>query len=459
MNNNFPTVTSPWDHQRRAFDFMKEKSGGLLAMDMGTGKSMTAVALALHWGCKKILILCPLSVVNVWPREFGRHSLDKYRVMPLNKGSVVEKTDRANSFMKVSDIKGQPCVVVVNYESAWREPFRSFALKAGFDLLIMDESHRIKSAGGSASRFCYLLGKKTGRKLGLTGTPAPHSPLDLYGQFRAIDSDIFGFSFTRFKKRYAQMGGYLGYQVLGYKNKEEMNFKYKSITFEVSKEEALDLPEVTHIDIPCELNSKAMKVYQSLESNFYAEVDSGEITAPNCLVKLLRLQQITSGHITNDEGEVNEIDNSKAKALEDLLEDTPPDQCTVVFCRFRKDLDKVQEIADRLGKKYGEVSGTRKDLTDNATIPDKIQILGVQLQSGGVGIDLTKAQTGVYYSIGFSLGDYLQSVARLHRPGQDAHVTFYHLVADKTIDRKVYRALQNKQDVVNSILKGDFGNE
>ena len=451
---NFPTVTEPWGHQIHAFEFIKDKPGGFLAMDMGTGKSMTAVALTLHWHCERVLILCPLSVVNVWSREFERHAPGKFKVLALNKGSVTDKKEKAESFLRVAEIRGKPCAIVINYESAWREPFKTFAINNGFNLLILDESHRIKAPGGSASRFCSQLGKAIPRRLGLTGTPMPHSPLDLYAQFRTIDPHIFGYSFSRYKQRYADMGGYHGYQVTGFKNQDEMRQKFESIAFQVTKEEALDLPELTHINIPCQISPDAMKLYLSLEINFYAEIESGEITAANVLVKGLRLQQITSGFIKNDEGVETEIDNSKAKVLEDLLVDTPQGQCVVVFCRFRNDLNKVRSIANKAGRTYGEVSGRRKDLTDTATIPNDIDVLGVQIQSGGVGIDLTRASIGIYFSLGFSLGDYLQSVSRLHRPGQNQHVTFYHLIAEKTIDERVYRALKERKNMVDEILKG-----
>ena len=102
------------------------------------------------------------------------------------------------------------------------------------------------------------------------------------------------------------------------------------------------------------------------------------------------------------------------------------------------------------------MSGEVKDL-DEARFPADKDVLAVQLQAGGVGIDLTRASIGVYYSMGFSLGDYQQSLARLHRPGQKYNVTFYHLVATSTVDQQVYKALQNRRAVVEEILGGGNG--
>jgi len=459
MITEIKTKTQLWDHQKRAVEFAENKPGVCLAMDMGTGKSAVAVTLAQIWECRRILVLCPKSVVGVWPREFLKHAGDDFDVLPLIKGTNTDKTSKATRFICQHTVKGNPVVIVINYESAWREPFKTFVLKvADFDLLILDESHRIKAPGGTASRFCSELGKVVDKRLGLTGTPMPHSPLDLYGQFRTIQPSIFGYSNAKFKNRYAVTTGPNGNWVdpKQIRNAEELYRKFSSVSFQVTKEEALSLPEETHINIPLELEYAALKQYIEMEKHFYLwlEKPSAEVTAANALVKLLRLQQITSGFLTDDNGDIQRISEIKQKTLADLLADTPEDRPVVVFCKFVKDLDAVSEVARNLGRNYGEISGRRKDLTDQATMPEDIQVMGVQIQAGGVGIDLTRASIAVYYSMGFSLGDYLQSLARLHRPGQRHPVTFYHLIAQGTVDEKVFKALQERQEIVSNILQG-----
>jgi SNF2 family DNA or RNA helicase len=137
--------------------------------------------------------------------------------------------------------------------------------------------------------------------------------------------------------------------------------------------------------------------------------------------------------------------------LEDRLSDLPVTEPVVVFCRFRSDLDDVQAAARELGREYAEVSGERKDL-ERWQAGDAV-ILGVQIQSGGVGIDLTRAAYAVYYSLGYSLGDYEQSLARLRRPGQTRCVRYYHLVAPGTVDQQVYAALRERRSVVEAVLQ------
>jgi SNF2 family DNA or RNA helicase len=122
-----------------------------------------------------------------------------------------------------------------------------------------------------------------------------------------------------------------------------------------------------------------------------------------------------------------------------------------VFCRFRHDLDKIRKVAESQQRRYGEVSGRQDDLVDSKFPPD-VDVLGVQIQAGGAGIDLSAAAYCAYYTVGFSLGDYEQSLARTHRPGQTRSVTYYHLVSEGTVDSRVYAALEQRKDVVRAIL-------
>lgn len=183
-------------------------------------------------------------------------------------------------------------------------------------------------------------------------------------------------------------------------------------------------------------------------------VDEGTVTAANAMVKMLRLQQLTSGFLKLDESdEVVQKDDNKVAVLKDILQDVG-DAKVVVFCRFIPDLKVIKEAAESLGLTVGELSGRANDLTPEATFPPDKDVLAVQIQSGGVGVDLCIASIAIYFSLGLSLGDYEQSRSRLHRPGNDSRnrVTFVHLLAEKTIDNKIYKALENKKEIIETIL-------
>lgn len=466
--------TPSWRHQRAAFWYSFPKEAVLLDMKMGTGKSKVVCDLMSNRLFKRVLIICPKSVMDVWPNQIERHAAMDFEVLKLDDGSVKDKADLAARMIEWCDAVNKRLVIIVNYESAWRSPFgptrnarneivdRGFALTQQWDAVILDESHRIKAPAGKASRFCRLLRAHAAFRACLTGTPMPHSPLDIWAQFQFLDNKILGDSFPRFRAQIAEMGGYEQKQVIRWINQQWLASQLATITFSVGKE-VLELPPAQHITRTCKLSLKAAITYKKIEQEFYAELDqyvSGRgdgderTTISNVLVKLLRCQQVTSGYVRDDLGRDIRVDTSKEELLEDILEDI--DDPVVVFARFQHDLDVIEAVAKRLGKRYKELSGNRKELGPNATYPSECDVFGVQIQSGGVGIDLTGANYGIYYSVDRSLGNYDQSLARLDRPlpdGSSRPVTYYHLIAQDTIDRTIYKALDERRDVVENLAE------
>jgi SNF2 family DNA or RNA helicase len=446
-------TTNPWRHQREAADFALARRNAMLCVPMGGGKSLSALIVAAEAEARSIVILCPLSVVGVWRREFVRHAPGAFTVL-CPSGGVKEKAQLLADQIARAEARGQRFAVALNYEAAWREPLASLLTGRAWDLLILEESHRIKSPWGKASKFATDLARCCRRRLALTGTPAPHSPLDLFAQARAVDPKVFGFSFVSFRNRYAVTHPQFPGKVTKWINQGELQEKFKGLAYQCDLTGVLDVPEATDQVITVRLGAKARRLYSQLEAEMWAAIDKGEVSVGNALTRLLRLQQITSGHVATDDGKVIEVDDAKRAALADLLEDVPAEVPVVVFCRFVRDLDAVAEVAEASGRAYGEISGRRKDLTPQAEMPAGVGLMGVQIQSGGVGIDLTRAGVAVYFSTGLALGDYLQSRARLHRPGQKRHVSFLHLVAEATVDETVMEALERKQEVVETVLMG-----
>lgn len=418
-----------WAHQAAAAAWLRERHYGALFMDMGTGKTYTAL-LAL--------------VDEPTPLMF----------VDLCRGDGKARAARLQSALAVSS--GKRIVAVVNYESVWRSSLAPTIEAVRWSAFVLDESHRIKAPGGKASRYLARLAaaQPHAKRLCLTGTPMPQGPLDTYGQARFLDPSIYGTSFSRMRARYADCDPRFPSKVRFYKNQEEFAQKLDSFSWRVTADEVLDLPEAIHETVPVELSPKVLRYYRQLESDMTAEIEQGTVTAANALTKLLRLAQATGGYAKLDDAAgVTPIDGVPAKrmALTDRLEDLPATEPVVVFCRFRSDLEDVAAAARELGREYAEVSGVRKDL-ERWQAGDAV-ILGVQMQSGGVGIDCSRAAYAFYYSLGFSLGDYEQSLARLRRPGQTRCVRYYHLVCEGTVDTQVYAALRERRDVIDAVLR------
>lgn len=437
-------------------DFARDRAATLWHMGMGTGKSRCAVQVVEELKAKKVLILCPLSVVPAWEKQFRLYGQRGYEVCLLRKGGVKGKAKALKEAQSRAKHCAWPLVVVVNYESARCAPLSDMLMKEGWDVLIMDEIHRIKSPSGKTSRWVSRLAKTVKKKLGLSGTIMPHSTMDVYAQFRSLDPMIFGWSFIKFRKRYAKMGGWGGKQIVGDQNTDELRAKMAAITYQAERD-VLDLPEAVHQTIDVELSKDARRIYTQLSETLRADVQSGEVVAHNALVRLLRLQQLTSGVATidGDPPVVVEVDESKRSALCDIIENLPSDEPIAVFGKFVADLDTVHKAAAKLKRKSLELSGRRKEL--EAWQAGEAPILAVQIQAGGVGIDLTKAggkpcSYCVFLSTGFNLGDFEQALARVHRPGAERTVFYYHLIAQDTVDVQVFHALRARKDAVEAVL-------
>jgi SNF2 family DNA or RNA helicase len=440
--------TTLWPHQRRAVDFALPLSGAGLFLEMRCGKSLCAIELLRRWGSPLTLICCPKSVRSTWLGQFERHAPGEF--MPvLLEGSTAKKVQQ------IKDVRShnkKPLCLITNYESIWREPLDKLLMTMGLTAVINDESHRIKSVGGVASRFLSKLGPKVRRRLNLTGTPLHHSFLDIYGQYRFLDPKIFGYSFVRFRNEYAIMGGYEGRQVLGMKQDmiDRFHERMYSIAYRCTAAEVFDdLPAQSDEDITFALSPAAMKIYKELDKEFIAYVNDCEYTVNNALTKLLRLAQLCGGTVALEGQDPVSIDHAKADTMADLLEDIG-DEPAVVFCRFHADLDAVKASCKKLQLACGELSGRADDLL--AFQAGRFQVIACQIKSGGSGVDFSRARLCFFYSIGESLGDYQQARARLLGPDQKRPVTFFHLLAEKTVDQKIIKAIRKNANITKFIV-------
>jgi SNF2 family DNA or RNA helicase len=417
---------TPWKSQIDAARWAAAKEAAMLAKDMGTGKSITAL-LAIDAG--------PLHPVLLVTGD------SKARAKRLRQESMTQGR--------------RGLCAIINYDSVWRGEVSKAVSEIQWDAIILDESHRIKSPTGMASKWLAKFARKQpqAKRLCLTGTPIPHSPLDFFGQFRFLDPEVLGESFIKFRRRYADCDVRFPGMVKKWLNQDELAAKTDPHIWRVKVDDVLDLPDAIHEVLPVPMSTATAKYYRDLERNMVAEIDAGTVTVSNALGKLLRLQQATGGYARIDEAGSVLIDGmpSKIATLEDRLEDLPENEPVVVFCRFRTDLNEVAAMARRMGRPHAELSGTENTLAEWQE--HRATILGVQIQSGGAGIDLSRSAYCFYYSLGFSLGEYEQSLARLRRPGQTRCVRYYHLVSQGTVDEQVYSALKERRNVVDVVLE------
>ena len=461
-------VPDLWDHQREAIELALQalEQGGAFGLwhDMRTGKCRTTLEILQRTKAYRTLVVCPKKVINVWPDEAWKYDWEG-QVVPLE-GSSAKRADTLRHWNKMSG----PIIFVTNHEGVWREPLATALHEIEWDTLVVDEVHRLKAVKGRASRYLWSLAKVVPHRLALSGTPIPHSPLDAWPVYRILEPEgPFGHTtYTRFRIAYTRPAQYgewrdrdlviitgRGGELLRYKLVEqdrlnELMYTRNGLTIahRVHAEDVLDLAEPLDIERYVELEPSAKKVYREMEREMVAELGGGgQISASNAMVAVLRLAQITGGSVRRDDGGDEVVSTAKQEMLKEMLEDSYPEP-VVVFCRFHSDLDAVRDAArgDVL-----ELSGRIDQLMEWKMDG---RVLAVQIQAGGIGIDLSRARMAVFYSLGYSLSDHAQARARLVKDGLKTPPAFYYLLAKGTVDEDIMSALANREEIVGRVVDG-----
>jgi SNF2 family DNA or RNA helicase len=439
MPNRYVFKTKPYKHQVNALaKLAKLPRGGALFMEMGTGKTKVAIDYACiqeQLGViDQVLVVGPLSTLGVWHTEVRKHSTSDtlgWRIINYDKIIIKRYLDDLIALCQRKKV-----------------------------LLVLDESHRIKNAQAKRSKMSFLLGRLSQRVLLLTGTPISKNPLDVFSQFRSVDEGILGSSWPVFKRTYGVWGGYGGYQLVKYMNLGHLTKRIEPYTFQAKKDDCLDLPARTHEIVPIHLK-ESQSVYNQMAKDRIAWLEEHDTSAEAAIVltKLLRLSQITGGFVKDDMGEVRQVGEEKGRQVRGLLEEFLEQDRTkvVVFCRFIAELKHVAEIAKDVGYVpllfYGKTPQAMRDRRlARFEETQKPTVMCIQTATGSLGISLTAASEAIFYSHGYDYAEFAQACDRLHRIGQKRAVTYYHLVAQDTIDEAVWMALRTKRNLADVVL-------
>lgn len=444
---------------------MPNKGFGLL-FEMGCGKTLTAIAVmgaAYKMGkIRKVLIVAPTSVCAVWPKEF-----EDYAAFPFTVRTMLG--DKNKRLKELSDLQRFPYphlkVAVINYESTWRDGIFEALEEYDADMIICDESQRIKTHDSEQSKAMHRLGDKARYKMILSGTPVQNEAVDIFSQYRFLDSTVFGQNFYTFRNRYAVMGGFNKKQIVAYRDLDQLIQKEHSIAYRVTKDEALDLPEQTFENRCITMSPKERQIYDRIRRDSFAELQNGgTITATTVLTKLLRLQQFTGGFLVEDDATKPQmVSRGKLDALSDILQDYVIEgkKKLVIFARFLPEVHEIEKLTEKMLKKhgmkavsiYGEIKKElRGDIVQQFQTDPRTMVFIGQIDTAGTGITLTAADTCVYYSVNFNYATYSQSLSRIHRIGQRNCCNYIHLVVENSIDSQVLEALSKKEDLAKTVV-------
>jgi SNF2 family DNA or RNA helicase len=463
------------------------KYDGVYALfyDVGTGKTRCVIdylgILASHFDTEiRVLVCAPRSVVDTWELQAAQWASPSvpFTVEVLT-GSIAQKQlslsiptwgqASAKAAARVS-------LKVVNYEALSSRRARGSKLDSDLWLdavkkyqphvLICDESQRAKSHTSNVARLLHRIAPLVKRRILLTGTPMPHSPLDAYSQFKILDPEVFWaghkpMSFAQFEAKVAKLGGYLGKQVMGWQNLDWLENKMATRSHALTKADCLDLPPVTHVDVPVRLSDREQKAYDKVKKDMVLALEAGAtMSTPSMLINRLRLRQLTCGFAKEDgSDDIHWLGHSRLDTAADLVGSLLESTSRVVV--FGWALAEIEELAARLGPAASLITGKTPDAeriklrkqfgdVENHSEP---MVLIAQWRTISLGInELVTANHAVMLSLTEQREDVIQAIGRLDRPGQTRPVTVHWLLVRGTVDEVVRKSHMDRTDLEQGLL-------
>jgi SNF2 family DNA or RNA helicase len=471
MVKNYKFKTKPYAHQITALEKSWDKEEYAYFMEMGTGKSKVLIDnIAMLYDKGKIngvLIVAPKGVYKNWysseiPTHLASHIQHKSVLWTTSKSKI--KQEELNSLFK-SDFNLH--VLIMNVEAFSTPKGVDFArkfLNSHKTLFAVDESTTIKSNKAARTKNIISISQTAKYRRILTGSPITKSPLDLYTQCKFLNEHLLGFSsYLTFQNRYANMvrknfGGRQVWIITSYQRLDELSKIIEPFSYRVLKEDCLDLPDKIYIKREIELTEEQEKLYSTMKQMALATLNGQLLTAPNVLTQLMRLHQITCGHFKSDDGKIQELKNNRIEELMSILEET--EGKAIIWANYIYDIERIvaaikKEYGDNSVVQYYGATNTDERQKSIEQFQDPLSPFRFFVgnpQTGGYGITLTAANTVIYYSNGYDLEKRLQSEDRAHRIGQKKSVTYIDLIAEKTVDEKIVKALRKKIDIASQIM-------
>ncbi|MBV4427135.1 DEAD/DEAH box helicase [Clostridium tyrobutyricum] len=418
-----------------------------------TISTLTAVDELLFLGdVNKVLVIAPLRVAeDTWSTE-----VQKWDHLKNLKISKVLGTPK----QRIKAIETKADIYVTNRENVdWLVTL--YFGNWPFDMCVIDELSSFKSSRAKRFRSLRKVRPYFKRIVGLTGTPAPNSLIDLWPQLCILDGGVrLGKTIGSYREQYFKPGNRNQYVVYNWNLKEgsekAIEDKISDICVSMKAKDYLDLPERIDNVIKVNLPTDVLKKYKELEKDLVLELDKDDITAANAAVLTNKLLQMSNGAIYSEKHEVVEIHQEKLKALLDIIE-TANGKPVLVFYSFKHDFDRIVEF---LKSKKIKAVGLKDSKDIKKWNEGKIPILLIHPASAGHGLNL---QYGgniiVWFGLTWSLELYQQANARLHRQGQKETVVINHIVSKDTVDEDVMQSLENKeinQDILLEAVKARF---
>lgn len=444
-------VEQLYPYQGEAVEFALSRPGCGLFCEQGTGKTWITAGII-----ESLIQAGPFTGICVVP--LANMETTWIKLLRQLAGLDIHRT--WEDFKR--DKKSAARLLILNYEKLSDRKLARKLVKREWTLVVYDESQRLKGRGSRASKTAARFSDVRHRVI-LSGTPIEQAPQDLWAQMRFAAPECFGRRWEKFDRKWLRPCGFMGYdrrfrQHLLPKFLERL----KPYVFRVTKREVLHLPPLTFHRRVVPLLGQQARVYREVRRDMMTVlVDGREIVCDLAITQTVRLQQIADGFVRTEEGETVWVGYAKERKLRAILkrEEFP----LIVFCKYRENLEAVERVVRSLMRDreitFGFIRGGRgkRSKGDRAATVESFQrgeidVLICQIRAGGVGLDLYRASTGIFFSSTFSSIDFDQGVSRLHRHGQQRPVRIITIEAQDTVDKRIYSDLLLKRKVSETVL-------
>lgn len=458
----FKFKTKPFEHQLEGFDYGLQNKRWLLGDEQGLGKTKQVIDIAvvrkLALGYKHCLIICGVNGLKWnWYNEVLTHSDEQPYILgqrTKRNGSVVV----GGNADKLEDVKNIDKIdayfIITNVETLRNADIITELVKlcknGSISMIAADECHKMKNPSSQQGKAFLKLQAET--MIAMTGTPLMNNPLDLYIILKWLGYEKHPFG--TFKKHYCIYGGYGGYEILGYKNLEELQEQLKDIMLRRLKMDVLDLPDKTYIDEYVEMTPKQAIVYKEVTNEIKANIDNIKM-ANNPLAELIRMRQATgyTGILST-----KILESAKLDRMEEIVADAVENGNKVVV--FSNWTQMTTPIAKRLMKYNpavitGEINtDTRQQMVDRFQNDASCKVIIGTIGAMGTGLTLTSGTVEIFLDHPWNRALYDQAVDRCHRIGQKNNVTIYNLLCKDTIDERIWQLVGKKGMMSDYMVDG-----
>ena len=435
----------PFEHQKVTSSFLTMHRRAFCFNEQGTGKTASVIWAADYLMSKRIikrvLVICPLSIMeSAWRNDLFKFAM--HRKVDVAYGKPEKRKEI---------IGGDAEFVIINYDGV--EIVSNAVVKGNFDLIVIDEANAYKNPTTKRWKVLNSLIKPDTWLWMLTGTPASQSPVDAYGIAKLVNPS----GVPRF---YSGFRDIVMHKISQFKwvpklDSEVIVHRALQPAIRFTKEQCLDLPEMTYVTRDVPLTTQQEKYYELLRKRLIVQAAGEEITTVNAAASLNKLLQLSGGAVYSDTGEVIHFDASNRLAiLREVIEESS--HKVLVFVPYRHAIEVVTDDLRQHGYSTSVIhggipAGKRTEIFERFQTKNDLQVLVIQPQSASHGVTLHAANTIVYWSPVMSVETYLQCNARVHRAGQKNPTTVVHLQGSG-VERRMYSMLENKVDIHNRII-------